>query len=288
MALSDQQIERYHSDGVLVVENVIKPGLLQRLVDAFDAWTDESRNHDGPYGTSFDGRPRFDMQPPSGDAPAALRRVQSPTEVSDAYFEAMADSAMTDMVADLIGPNVKFHHSKINSKLPGSATEVRWHQDFPFTPHTNANLVTALVMIDAVTEENGPLAVAPGSHIGPIHSIWHDGAFTGAVADDIEAAFKADARLCTGPAGSVCFMHTRLAHGSEANRSTMPRTLFIAVYSAGDAVPCAPNPLPSAHEGMFVRGANPNRIRSEEYEIQTPEFPKTSFFAQQSAEERRA
>ncbi len=29
---------------------------------------------------------------------------------------------MTDYVADLIGPNVKFHHSKINSKLPGAAT----------------------------------------------------------------------------------------------------------------------------------------------------------------------
>ena len=35
----------------------------------------------------------------------------------------MRNSAMTDMVADLIGPDVKHHHNKINSKLPGAATE---------------------------------------------------------------------------------------------------------------------------------------------------------------------
>ena len=286
--LSDQQIQQYRDEGVLVVENVIAPDLLQRLIDDFEAWSAESQNHDAPYGESFNGRPRFDMQPATDDMPAKLRRVQSPTEVSDAYFEAMSNSTMTDMVADLVGPNVKFHHSKINSKLPGSETEVKWHQDFPFTPHTNSDLVTALLMIDTVTSENGPLAVAPGSHTGPIHSIWQDGTFTGAVSQDIEDDFKAKARFCTGPSGSVCFMHTRLAHGSEPNMSTMPRTLFISVYSAGDAVACAPNPLPSKHEGMFVRGSNPNTIRTESYEIQTPEFPKTSFFAQQSAEERRA
>jgi ectoine hydroxylase-related dioxygenase (phytanoyl-CoA dioxygenase family) len=284
--LTPEQIGLYRREGVLVVENVISPELLQRLRDDFAGWVAESAKHDSPYGDSFDGRPRFDLQPASGGKPAALRRVQSPTEVSDAYFEAMADSAMTDMVADLVGPDVKFHHSKINSKQPGSATEVKWHQDFPFTPHSNSDLVTALLMVDEVTIENGPLAVAPGSHDGPIHSIWHDGVFTGAVDEKTEAAFKADARLCTGPAGSVCFMHTRLAHGSEPNNSTAPRTLFIAVYSAGDAIPCSPNPLPSRHEGLFVRGKNPHRVRAESYEIEVPEFPKTSFFAQQSAEER--
>jgi len=55
---------------------------------------------------------------------------------------------MVDMVADLIGPNVRYHHSKINSKLPGAATHVKWHQDFPFTPHTNSDMVTALLMVD--------------------------------------------------------------------------------------------------------------------------------------------
>lgn len=105
------------------------------------------------------------------------------------------------------------------------------------------------------------------------------------VVEDVEAKFKAKARLCTGAAGSVCFMHTRLAHGSEPNRSASPRTVFISVYSAGDAVPCTPNPLPNRHEGLFVRGSNPHRVRAEDYDIEVPELPKSSFFAQQSERE---
>lgn len=128
--LSGEQVGQDRRDGVLAVEDVISASLLGRLRAAFEAWVEESRRHDEPYGRSIDGCPRFDLQPPSRGRPAALRRVQSPTEISDAYYEAMADSATTDMVADLVGPNVKFHHAELNSKLPGSAIEV---PEFPQT-----------------------------------------------------------------------------------------------------------------------------------------------------------
>jgi hypothetical protein len=49
----------------------------------------------------------------------------------------MLDARTVDMVADLIGPDVKFHHCKINLKLSGAKTEVAYHQDFAYTPHTN-------------------------------------------------------------------------------------------------------------------------------------------------------
>jgi len=272
----------------LTVPDAVDAALLLRLRTDFDAWIEESRNETEPYGHCIDGRPRFDLQPGHTPDQPALRRVQAPTEVSDAYFEAMAHSRMPGMVADLIGPDVKLHHTKINSKLPGAATEVKWHQDFCFTPHTNADVVTALLMIDDVTEENGPLEVQPGSHKGPLHPIWQDGVFTGAVASEIEAEISRDAVRCMGPAGSVCLMHTRLAHGSAPNRSDQPRTLLICVYSAGDAHACTPNPVPTEHEGLFVRGSDPARIRSEDYAVALPQFPKTSFFAQQSEDERGA
>ena len=62
----------------------------------------------------------------------------------------------------------------------------------------------------------------------------------------------------------------------------------ISVYNAGDAVPCMPNPLPGRHEGLFVRGSDPYRVRAGDYGIEAPEFPKTSFFVQQSRRERTA
>lgn len=281
--LTQEQIASFWENGWLVADNAVTPEQLSALKSDFATWTEESRNHASAFDTdTADGRPRFDMaQGHSPDQPL-LRRVNDPIAVSPAYLDVMRSSAMVDGVADLIGANVRFHHSKINSKLPGSGTEVKWHQDFAFTPHSNDDVVTALLMVDEVTAENGPLEVQSGSHRGPIQSIWRDGVFAGAVDPDLEAQAQVDSVQAIGPAGAVCYMHTRLLHGSAANRSQDPRTLFICVYSADDAVPLSPNPMPTAYSGELVRGEESGRIRSISYEVERPELPATtSFFDQQ-------
>ena len=282
--LTQAQKDAFWRDGFLVVESAVDQALLADLRQSFAGWVEESRGHDAPYGETINQRARFDLEPGHSAAQPALRRVNAPMEVSKSYFQAMADSPMTDCVADLIGPNVKFHHGKINAKLPGAATAVKWHQDFLFTPHSNDDVVTALFMIDEVTAENGALEVLPGSHRGALHGLWHGGRFTGAVEDDVAAECQAGAVSCTGPAGAVCLMHTRLLHGSAPNRSAAPRTLYICVYSAGDAVPLSPSPMPNRFEGLIVRGKKPGRIRSIAYDMDLPELPSTaSFFDQQAA-----
>jgi ectoine hydroxylase-related dioxygenase (phytanoyl-CoA dioxygenase family) len=281
--LSDAQKAQFHDDGFLLVEDVVNGEQLTGLQRQFMAWIDESKSHTTAWGATVDGRPRFDVEKGHSAKKPALRRVNSPVEVSQAYDDAMMNSRMPDIVAELIGPNIKYHHSKINSKLPGAATEVKWHQDFPFTPHSNDDLVTALLFVDAVTPDNGPLEIVPATHKGAIHGLWHDGKFTAAVADDVAGKAQGQAIKCTGPAGACCFMHTRLLHGSGANLSDKPRTLFITVYSAEDAIPLSPNPVPSSLEGRLVRGTLTGRVRSIPFEIELPQLPGTaSFFDQQT------
>jgi ectoine hydroxylase-related dioxygenase (phytanoyl-CoA dioxygenase family) len=280
--LSTEQIEFFNANGFLVVEDAVSADQLQCLRDDFANWVEDSRGHDEAWGEIINGKPRFDVEQGHSAATPALRRVNAPHEVSDAYFNVMADSKMTDMVADLIGPDVKLHHTKINSKLPGSATAVKWHQDFPFTPHSNDSLITALLMVDEVTTKNGPLEVWPATHRGEIHSLWHEGRFTGAVSDEITEQALANRQICTGKAGSVCLMHTRLLHGSAPNRSAAPRTLYICVYAAADAVAFTPSPVPTNDQGTVVRGQDHGRIRAINYDIPMPELPKgASFFDQQ-------
>lgn len=282
--LAPEQIEFFATHGYLVVENAVTAPLLDRLRRDFDGWVADSRSHLAAYGQTMDARPRFDVEPGHSAARPALRRVASPTEISDAYHEAMARSRMVDAVADLIGPNVKLHHTKVNSKLPHTPTKVDWHQDFPFTPHSNDDLITALLMVDAVTDDNGPLEVDPGSHRAPLESLWHDGRFTGAVSPATAERCAARAVRCTGPAGAVCLMHTRLLHGSAPNRSDRPRTLFIAVYAAEDAVPLCANPLPSRHEGLIVHGEATGTVRCTPNTLRLPQAPRgASFFVQQMA-----
>jgi ectoine hydroxylase-related dioxygenase (phytanoyl-CoA dioxygenase family) len=287
--LTPQQQQAFRRDGFLVVEDAVSPAQLAALRRDFDAWVAESRDHSAAYGEILDGRPRFDLERGHSAERPALRRVNSPQEVSEAYAEVMARSRMTAIVADLIGPNVKFHHAKINSKLPGAATAVKWHQDFPFTPHSNDDLCTALLFVDEVTDENGPLEVLPGSHRGDILSLWHDGGFSGAIDDAVAAECQARSVRCIGPAGAVCLMHTRLLHGSAPNRSTRPRTLYICVYSAEDALPLSPNPVPSRFAGSIVAGAATGMVRTVPFQLRLPQLPKTaSFFNQQVGVDRPA
>ena len=280
--LTQDQKDSFWRDGYLVVQDAIGPEELNRLRAEFSGWVEESRAHDSDYGETMDGRPRFDLQPGHSPETPGLRRVQSPEEVSEAFAETMRNAATVDYCAELIGPSVRFHHGKVNSKLPGTATQVKWHQDFPFEPMTNTDMITALLFIDEVTLDNGPLEVLPGTHTGPIYSHWHDGVFTGAVGDAIIDAQRDRIVKCTGPAGSVCLMHANLLHGSAPNLSDHSRTLYIATYYAEDAIELSPNHLPSNLTHELVRGEVSGRVRCTTYEMELPAVPKaTSFFAQQ-------
>jgi hypothetical protein len=282
-ALTQDQVDAFWRDGVACIEAAVNPEQLVGLQAELAAWVEESRGHSAPFGTpTIDGRPRFDMGAEHSAERPALRRVNNPSEISDGYFQAMTNSRMVDMVADLIGPDIKYHHCKMNVKLPGSETRVRYHQDFPYTPHTNDDVITALLMLEDVTAENGCLMAVPGSHRGSIDSLFDGETFTGMVAPDLEADYLARQVPVTGKAGSVCLMHTRLLHGSEPNQGNRSRPLYICVYSAADAVPIARNPMPSKNEGMIVRGQESRRARMMELNVELPKQPiSASFFTVQ-------
>jgi len=281
--LSCEQCDQFWRDGYLVAKNAVSPAQLESLQHCIHDWVEESRAHEAPFGApTVDGRPRFDMGAEHCAEHPALRRINNPSEISAHYNDVMRNSPMVDMVADLIGPNVKYHHCKINLKLPGSHTVVGYHQDFSYTPHTNDDIVTALLMLDDVTEENGCLMIVPGSHRGPQYSLFNGSTFTGFLDPEQERALKKKEVAAVGKAGDVCLMHTRLVHGSAPNASERRRGLFICVYTAADAFPLARNPMPSTLEGTIVRGDATRVARLMQADIELPEQPKmASFFAVQ-------
>jgi|TARA_B100000497_G_scaffold59949_1_gene68107 phytanoyl-CoA hydroxylase len=287
MILSQNQKKQFWTDGFLLVENAINDRQLENLKKTFLDWVNDSRNYKTDYGETMDGRPRFDLQPGHSSDVPGLRRIQSPEEISEVFADVMRNGRSVDMCAELIGQGIRFHHGKVNSKLPGTATKVNFHQDFPFEPMTNDDMITCLLFIDDVTLENGPLEVVPGTHKGPLYSHWHNGIFTGSVSDEILAEHEDKIIRCTGKAGSVCLMHASLLHGSAPNLSNKSRTLYISTYYAEDAVELSPNHLPSTLTHELVRGEASGRVRCSSYDMQLPEVPKgTSFFAQQASAEK--
>lgn len=282
--LTKAQKDQFWRDGVLVVEDAVTPEQLANLRAVIAEWVAQSREHTEDYGDTLDGRRRFDLEPGHSAETPALRRVQSPEEVSEVFADVMRNARTVDFCAELIGPGIRFHHGKVNTKLPGTPTKVAFHQDFPFEPMTNDDMITCLLFIDDVTLENGPLEVVPATHKGPLFSHWHNGRFTGSVSDEVLNQHKDRIEKCTGKAGSVCLMHASLLHGSAPNNSDGARTLYIATYYAEDAIELSPNHLPSTLTHELVRGEASGRVRCTSYEMQLPEVPTgTSFFAQQAA-----
>ena len=277
--LSAEQIDQFHRDGYCVAEGAVTPSQLASLRDDVRQWVEQSREYDQPFGEpTIDGRPRFDVAEEHSAKAPALRRVNNPSDVSTNYFDVMSNAPMVDMVSQLIGPNIKFHHCKINLKLPRSQTVVGYHQDFAYTPHTNDDIVTALLMLDDMTPNNGCLGVVPGSHRGEVYSLFSDQTFTGVIeAATIEQLREKEVPIY-GRAGSVCLMHTRLVHGSEANRSDTSRGLYICVYTAADAFPLAANPMPNPNEGRMLRGERSRRARLTGGLVELPEQPKSASF----------
>ncbi len=288
--LTKHQIDGFWHDGYICVPDAVSGDELTAMRGLIADWVEESRAHAEPFGPStIDGRPRFDMGGEHSAENPALRRINNPSDLYGPYEQVMRNARVVDMVADLIGQNVKFHHDKINLKLPGSNAEVHYHQDFPFTPHTNDDVVTALIMLDDVTEQNGCLKVVPGSHKGDLHTLFADDVFTGRMQDGVTAEMKAADVPVTGPAGSVCLMHTRLAHSSDPNHGTASRGLYICVYTASDAFPLAKNPMPNPNEGTIVRGERSRIARMNVAAVELPEQPKSaSFFTVQGQASKTA
>jgi phytanoyl-CoA hydroxylase len=167
--LNESKKSEFWENGVVVVESALSAEALKPLREQHRQWIEESRQYTGPFGEMLDGRPRFDVEPGHNADSPALRRIASPEEISDDFLGLLEQGPLLENVAALLGDNLRFHHAKLNSKLPGSGTTVKWHQDFTFDPHSNDDCITAMLFLDDITSEIGPARVVPGSHRGPLY-----------------------------------------------------------------------------------------------------------------------
>ncbi len=244
---------QFAEQGFVIVRNAVSPEAIGRLNGEIDRWIEDSRAQARNYGETPNGKARFDLEAGHSAAAPRLRRVANPVDISEPFREVLWDGAIPDLVTGLIGPDVKFHHCKINMKLPGGDTYVGYHQDHPFDPHTNDDVVVALLMLDDMTLENGCLTVVPGSH-RERYTHYQGDKFVGEIAPEHRAGFDARAVPVLGKAGDVCLQSTWMVHGGGRNTTDRPRRILICDYTAADAFWLTSPIVPSLHSGRIVRG----------------------------------
>lgn len=253
--LSRRQRETYFADGYLMLESLISEDWLNRLRAVTDDFVAQSRHADP-------ASPVFDLAPGHSAARPMVRRIKEPDGRHPLYWQ-FANDVIADVVADLVGPDVVFHHSKLNFKWHDgtggdSGNEVHWHQDIQFYPHTNYSPLTVGTYLYDVGPDDGPVAILPRSHDGPLYDQYDDqGQWTGRLSDQDAARLDlSDMRLLTGPAGSITVHNCRTVHGSPPSRGGRDgRPLLLNAYASADAFAYTPNPSKSAHYRAIIRGA---------------------------------
>ncbi len=248
--LTQAQREFYFANGYLLLERIIPQEWLAKLRAATEEMVERSRAY-----TKSDAI--FDLEPDHrADAPR-LRRVSNPVEQHPAFWEYCSRSLLGDVVADLVGPDVKFHHSKLNFKWAKGGEEVKWHYDIGFWPHTNYSPLTVGTYLYDCGMDQGPLGVLPGSHaIEPLYSQYNEqgewiGCLTGADAAKLDLT---KAVFLPGPAGSITIHNCRTLHYSAKNTSDLGRPLLLFAYSSADAFPYTVNPIRSKYDQAIIRG----------------------------------
>ena len=247
--LTQAQREAYFADGFLLLERILDDEWVARLRQATDEMVDESR-------TISTSDAKWDLEDGHTTDSPRLRRLSSPNDHHPTYWEYASKSIVPDIVADLVGPDVKFHHSKLNFKWAHGGEEVKWHQDIQFWPHTNYSPLTVGTYYYDCGPEQGPLMVIPGSHEGELYDQYNaEGEWIGCLtADDSDALDTSNAVSLEGPAGSLTIHNCRMLHASKPNRSELGRPLLLNIYAAADALPYTFNPLQSKYSESIVRG----------------------------------
>jgi hypothetical protein len=214
MRLTDQEIEAYHRDGLLIPAAYRIPEstladinqLYQNLLD------DNSDNPD--FSADFILGPHLDANGTYG--------VKGDPE----WLECARIPSIMDMVEQLIGDDFILWGVTIFGKPAHNGKATPWHQDGDYYPIEPLETITVWISLDGSTREQGCMRFIPGSHrerkIYSHHFEHRDDYTLGQVIDDDQVDLNEARDILLEP-GQISLHDVYLVHGSQANHSPKRR-----------------------------------------------------------------
>jgi len=214
-AVTPEQAGQYDKSGFFVLEDALGPAEVDALIGAIDPFeerqTDALRDLEG--GRFFIAR--------ADEITFTTHLVaQSPL-----LQEFTRSALLTDVCADLIGPDVRLYWDQAVYKKPGTASPFPWHQDNGYAFVEPQQYLTCWVALTDATEENGCPWVVPGLHRGG--TLAHEYSDNGFVClHDPDDAVAVPAR-----AGSIVLFSSLTPHSTGPNRTDDVRKAYIVQYA---------------------------------------------------------
>ncbi len=251
--LSDIQIQQFHEDGYLVLEEAIAKADIEKLktaalqiVDDFDI-----SSHRAVFSTSDRDSGRDDYFFDSAEnvhcfleegaldhdgellkpARLAINKIGHAMHDLNPVFKTFCQQPLLGQVLRDIGYKAPLlWQTMYIFKQPHIGGEVRWHQDGSYLISEPSTVTGIWIAIEDANRDNGCLWVQPGGHRSPLREIYkvdwtkREGALTDLDSTPWPATDEAVA--VEVPAGSVVIFHDHMPHYSSQNRSDFSRHAF--------------------------------------------------------------
>ena len=229
--MTDQQKQKFETDGYLVVRNLLTQEEVETVRQRADCIASGEAAHVPEQWVQVEPAIR------KGQV-MAESRVESIRKLSnlvphDEVMQAHAtNSKIVDVIADLIGPDIKLYGDQLFMKPPVHGSRKRYHQDSQswiyIVPY---DLVSCWAALDDARVENGCLWVIPGSHkwglIGKERELETEQM---AISGQIESEAPVELKV-----GDCSFHHSLLLHSSHANRSARRRRGYATHYMSAQS-----------------------------------------------------
>jgi phytanoyl-CoA hydroxylase len=224
----------FAENGYVIVEDLLTPAEVQRL-------RDETLHMCRGECGDVAGLPPHAPSDTDDDVLRRILCIHFPHKLSSVMYDILAHPRLTDVLTQVIGPDVKCMQSMLFVKASGKPGQA-WHQDEDFIPTRDRSLCGAWMALDDATIENGCLWVIPGSHKHGI--LWemekqNDPSFD---CTDVSVGFPytdANAVPVELPAGGAVFFNGYLLHRSLPNvaQGGFRRALVNHYMSASSLLP---------------------------------------------------
>ena len=266
-------VEHYRRHGYAIVRGLFAPDEVRAIAAAADQVHAEGIRH----GRSFRHGNLFYNVGTDDSGEPQVRMAQWPSYHQPVLNSVRLDRRMAEMLAPLIGADLKQIINQIHWKGPGGGSEFAWHQDCQFREPAEAyrNLGGAYVQtglaIDPHDSESGCMRFIPGSHLNGDLRLETPREVLGiAMNDEVlhSAGLSAGSsvEVVLDP-GDVALWSPFLVHGSGVNRSGHQRRLYVNGYvraadcdrgewsfRGGEPVPFGPEPALVHYEALRERG----------------------------------
>jgi ectoine hydroxylase-related dioxygenase (phytanoyl-CoA dioxygenase family) len=250
--LSTEQQDFYRDNGYVVASGVFSADELDALEAEFDGVVARRSQTGADLDATWGG----DWKK---DSPAmTIVHTHDVQKYSAAWGRVLFHERFTGMLADIIGPNVQLHHTKLFQKPTETGGAFPLHQDYHYFPHANETMMAAVIHLTDATEEMGCIRVVPGSHKGGVLETYKSpsGKNPSLFLDPKRYPVESAMPLTAKRGDVVCFSYLTI-HGSAINSSNHVRkTVLVQARDPED------KPLSDAHtashaQGMMLCGVDP-------------------------------